>query len=242
MASTSEMGHVKNVANFQDLIEFVTSYGATYNPSKEALKLNRLIVLKTSAEEAIADVMAKNTDFNRKINERLNAFSGLKVLSTRLINALQSSETNKETIEDAKAFLRKMRGRKATSNQEPIATETPAPASISVSQQSYNQLIQHFAGLTAILNAEPGYNPNETDLKIENLLAIQVNLTAKNTAVAMAYANISNSRIARNNTLYNADIGLVKTAIEVKIYIKSVFGASSPQYKQVGKIKFQNVK
>jgi len=242
MASTSEMGHAKNVANFQDLIEFVTSYGATYNPSKEALKLHRLIALKTSAEEAIADVMAKNTDFNRKINERLNAFSGLKVLSTRLINALQSSETNKETIEDAKAFLRKMRGRKAASNQEPVATETPAPASISVSQQSYDQLIQHFAGLTAILNAEPGYNPNETDLKIENLLVIQVNLTAKNTAVAMAYANISNSRIGRNNTLYNADIGLMKTAIEVKTYIKSVFGASSPQYKQVGKIKFQNVK
>ena len=31
MASTSETGHAKNVANFQDLIEFVTGYGATYN-------------------------------------------------------------------------------------------------------------------------------------------------------------------------------------------------------------------
>ena len=29
MASTSEVGHAKNVANFQDLIEFVTGYGAT---------------------------------------------------------------------------------------------------------------------------------------------------------------------------------------------------------------------
>ena len=29
MASTSEKGHAKNVANFQDLIEFVTGYGAT---------------------------------------------------------------------------------------------------------------------------------------------------------------------------------------------------------------------
>ena len=39
MASTSEVGHAKNVANFQDLIEFVTGYGATYNPSKSSLKL-----------------------------------------------------------------------------------------------------------------------------------------------------------------------------------------------------------
>jgi hypothetical protein len=43
MASTSETGHAKNVANFQDLISFVTSYGATYNPSKNGLKLPQLI-------------------------------------------------------------------------------------------------------------------------------------------------------------------------------------------------------
>ncbi len=36
MVSTSEIGHAKNVANFQDLREFVTGYGATYNPSKKA--------------------------------------------------------------------------------------------------------------------------------------------------------------------------------------------------------------
>jgi hypothetical protein len=39
MASTSETGHAKNVANFQDLIAFVKGYGTTYNPSKSALKL-----------------------------------------------------------------------------------------------------------------------------------------------------------------------------------------------------------
>jgi hypothetical protein len=29
----------KNVASFEDLISFCTGYGATYNPSKAALKL-----------------------------------------------------------------------------------------------------------------------------------------------------------------------------------------------------------
>ena len=38
MASTSETGHAKNVANFQNLIAFVTGYGATYNPSKKCFK------------------------------------------------------------------------------------------------------------------------------------------------------------------------------------------------------------
>jgi hypothetical protein len=30
MASNSETGHAKNVANFQDLFAFVTGYGAYY--------------------------------------------------------------------------------------------------------------------------------------------------------------------------------------------------------------------
>ena len=39
MASNSETGHAKNVANFEDLISFCTGYGATYNPSKAAIQL-----------------------------------------------------------------------------------------------------------------------------------------------------------------------------------------------------------
>ena len=39
MSSTTETGHAKNVANFQNLIAFVTGYGATYSLSKNALKL-----------------------------------------------------------------------------------------------------------------------------------------------------------------------------------------------------------
>lgn len=33
MASTSEKEHSKNVTNFQDLIEFLIGYRATYNPT-----------------------------------------------------------------------------------------------------------------------------------------------------------------------------------------------------------------
>ena len=42
MPAYYETGHAKNVANFQDLIAFVTGYGATYNPTKNALKLPQL--------------------------------------------------------------------------------------------------------------------------------------------------------------------------------------------------------
>jgi chromosome segregation ATPase len=238
MASTSETGHAKNVANFQDIIEFVTGYGTTYNPSKNSLKLPQLIALKASAEGNLADVITKNTNYNNKVNDRTNAFSGLKSLSTRLVNALQTTDATSETIGNAKTFNRKMQGKKASSGQTPTDPNTPAPTTISTSQQSYDQLIQHLSGLKEVLKAEPSYTPNETELQVEAIQTKIEELTTKNTAVATAYTAVSNSRIARNATLYAKTAGLVETALEVKKYIKSVYGATSPQYAQVKSIEF----
>ena len=242
MASTSEVGHAKNVANFQDLIEFVTGYGATYNPSKNSLKLPQLVALKATAETKLTDVISKNTAYNNKVNERMVAFSNLKSLSTRLVNALQTTDATTQTINDAKTFNRKMQGKKASASQTPTDPNAPAPKTISTSQQSYDQLIQHLAGLKSVLEEESSYTPNETDLQVATIDAKIADLTAKNTAVSTAYTIISNSRISRNETLYTSDNGIFETASEVKKYIKSVFGASSPQYNQVSGIKFSKPK
>ena len=242
MASTSEVGHAKNVANFQDLIEFVTGYGATYNPSKNSLKLPQLVALKATAETKLTDVISKNTAYNNKVNERMVAFSNLKSLSTRLVNALQTTDATTQTINDAKTFNRKMQGKKASASQTPTDPNAPAPKTISTSQQSYDQLIQHLAGLKSVLEEESSYTPNETDLQVATIDAKIADLTAKNTAVSTAYTNISNSRISRNETLYTSDNSIFETASEVKKYIKSASGASSPQYNQVSGIKFSKPK
>jgi hypothetical protein len=242
MASTSETGHAKNIANFQDLIAFVTGYGATYNPSKNALKLPQLNTLAATSQTKLADVIAKNTAYNNAVNDRIAVFEPLKALSTRLINALETTDAPKEKIDDAKGFNRKIQGKKATSSTIPTDPNTPAPATISASQQSYDQQIQHFAGLVSVLQSEPSYAPNETDLKIVTLTAKQTRLTTKNSAVAAAYTSISNARLARNKTLYDPAVGLVDVALEIKKYVKSVFGANSPEYAQISGIEFKREK
>ena len=238
MASTSEVGHAKNVANFQDLIEFVIGYGETYNPSKNSLKLPQLIALRETAQTKLNDVIAKNTIYSNKVNERMVAFGNLKSFSTRLVNALQTTDATNETINNAKTFNRKMQGKKASTTQASTDPNAPAPATISTSQQSYDQLIQHLTGLKSVLETEPSYTPNEIELQIATIDSKIADLSAKNTAVATAYTNISNSRISRNETLYTNENGIYETASEVKKYIKSVFGASSPQYNQISGIKF----
>ena len=242
MASTSETGHAKNIANFQTVIEFVMGYGSSYNPSKNSLKLPALIALKDTAENALTDVVTKNTLYNNKVNDRISAFSGLKTLSTRLINSLQTTDATKETIEDAKSFNRKMQGKRASDKQESTDVNKEAPKTISTSQQSYDQLIQHLTGLKSILESESSYSPNEDDLQVNSLDSLISDLSKKNTEVAKAYTNVSNSRLTRNQTLYTKDDSLVETASEVKKYVKSVFGAKSPQYDQIKGIEFKLIK
>lgn len=242
MASTSETGHAKNVANLQDLITFCNGYGATYNPTKKALQLPQLNDLLTTSQNNIADIITQNTAYNGKVNERVIAFSGLKSLSTRLVNALETTEATPQTIKDAQGFNRKMQGKRASTIETPIDPNTPAPATISTSQQSYDQQIQHLAGLISVLQSEKSYAPNETDLQVATLTAKQADLTTKNKEVAEAYTNISNARITRNKTLYADNTGLVDIATEVKKYIKSIFGATSPQFAQVRGIEFKKAK
>lgn len=58
MASTSETGHAKNVANLEKLITNVIGLGTVYNPSKESIKLPALNTLLVSAKGVINNVNA----------------------------------------------------------------------------------------------------------------------------------------------------------------------------------------
>jgi len=90
-----------------------------------------------------------------------------------------------------------------------------------------------------LLSSIPQYNPNEEELKISTLTALHEDLKAKNTAVVETTTPLSNSRIARNEVMYKPLTGLVDIAFDSKVYIKSVFGLKSPQFKQVSKLSFK---
>jgi len=87
MASTSETGHAKNVANFEDLISFCTGYGATYNPSKAAIQIASLNTLRTNAQGSITGVNSSKTAFTNATNSRQTSFDPLKKLCTKIVNA-----------------------------------------------------------------------------------------------------------------------------------------------------------
>jgi len=248
MPSTSETGHAKNVANFEDLISFCNGYGAPYNPSKDALTIAKLTDLQTQAKGSLQQSKTAKTSFDNATNTRQLAFKDLKPLATKVVNALAVSGATALAVADAKTINRKIQGAKANGGSKTPAppadpnAPTPTDKTISTSQQSYDSLIDHFAKLIEAVSQDANYKPNEKELQTPTLQIKLDSLKTSNTDIVNSYTIWSNARINRNTILYNPVTGLVQTALEVKKYVKSVFGASSPQFKQVSGLEFTNVK
>ncbi|MFN8308418.1 MAG: hypothetical protein U0T73_00525 [Chitinophagales bacterium] len=253
MSSTSEKGHSRNVAAFASLIEICSLYGASYQPEKAALQIAALNDLLTKANAAMAVVNDKRADLARLVNQRQDLFKPLKPLVTRLVNALDAGDASAQTVKDARSIATKIWGRRKSSDSKaaaaPPAAGTPgegAPAaaagkSISVSQQSYDNQIEFFGRLVGLLEREPAYQPNAADLKVAALKDLHARLIAANNAIRGPQVAASQSVIDRNVILYAPNTGLVDVAIDVKKYVKSVFGATSAQYKQLTKLPIRLV-
>ena len=244
MKSISETGHAKNVANFEDLISFCTAYGANYNPSKTAITIPQLNVQFANAQNSIALVTTSKNSFDNATGIRQTVFAPLKPLATKIINALSATDALDTVIKDAKTINRKLQGSRAP-KKSAIPQETPlpenTPTTISTSQQSYDRLMDSFSKLIDLVSAETNYSPNEVGLKVADLNQTLKDLKAANTTVISKYTDYSNARIDRDNQLYNTKNGLVETVQDVKKYVKSVFGAASPQFNQVSGLKFSKV-
>jgi hypothetical protein len=245
MASKSESGHPVNVTNFEKLKISCESYGDSYNPSKESLKLPAIGALYTATINSVAALEELNAARKNATTARASAFKPVDELITRVGNALKASDTTAEVDATAQSIIRKIKGQRATpkktEEQKKAAAEKGIVTNeISVSQMSYDSRVDNLGKLTTMLSAIPPYNPNENDLKTSTLIALYNDLKAKNTAVVMAETQLSKARIARNEIMYKPITGLVDIAADVKTYVKSVFGATSPQYKQITGLKFVN--
>lgn len=240
MPAVYETGHARNVAHFEDLISYCESFGAAYNPTRPDLSVASLNTLLAAANEALQRVAASRAALAAAVNTRQAAFAPLRPLATRIINALDASVASPALVRDARTLVRKISGRRAKALSVPEGAPPPTPeTTVSVSQQSYDQLIAHFRNLIELLATEPAYAPNESDLRIPALQSLADALQAANAAVADAYAALQNNLIHRNNVLYTQPGALVPIAADVKRYVSSLFGASSPQFRNVSKIRFR---
>lgn len=247
MSSTSETGHARNLAAFEQLISFCEGYGNRYNPSRTALQLSSLYLLLTDARDALHQVKMAEAAFGNATHARADLYKPLRPLATRVINALVVSEPSPGAVPAARSINKKIQGpgkKKETVPAAPTTEEgsTEAHKTISRSQASYDNLVDHLDKLNELLATEPNYQPFEPELSLTSLRQLSTNLHTANTSVINAYTAISNRRLQRNELFYNELSGMNSIALNVKNYVKSLFGASSPEYKQVRSLKMARPK
>lgn len=237
MATTSETGHAVNVKNFFDLINFCKGFGTQYQPSKLSIQIPSLESTYLQAKEAIDEIIRQTTAYNIAINERALLFKDNRTLSTRLINAFEMTDAPDATKKDVKGFNRKLQGKRASAVKETNSTvegvNAEEPKTISSSQTSFNQQVEHLKALVALLESEPSYQPNEGELKVSTLKNLISQQNSANEQVSTAYTALSNARLMRDRVLYGEGTSLYNISLDIKKYVKAAFGASSQEYKQV---------
>ncbi len=247
MKTTSETGNARNVANFDEIIAAATGFGSAYNPSKVSIQVVEMQKLSNLAKSALRDINALLPAYSNAVADREVAIAPLSKLTTRILNSLKASDTATQVVDNAKTIVRKIQGTRATpkkteEQKSALAAAGKETKEISASQMSYNNRLDNFDKLIQLLAGITTYAPNETDLQVGTLRETYNTLLTKNEAVLAAVTPLNNARIARDAILYAPKTGLFDIAMDSKTYIKSVFGAGSPQYKQVAKLAFKNAK
>jgi hypothetical protein len=249
MTTTPPTGHARNIANMDELIAYCIGYGSVFNPSNPNLKVVQLQTTQTANKALLQTVKTTETAYDNACNALEIAMAPLKKNCTRIVNALEATTATKQTINDVKTINHKIQGKPAngTKSKTPPKAVSDAPVvepsenQISTTQQSIDSMIDNFQKLIVSVTAEPLYIPNENDLKVT---ALNTNLTALKSLNAAAVNNTiqySNAMLARDTAFYLSSTNLVDTALEVKKYVKSVFGATSPQFKQISGLVFRKL-
>jgi hypothetical protein len=242
MSASVETGHHINVANFKHLITVCTYFGLTYNPVNAALKLSAMNAQAAAATSALNDLKIAIPVYRKAVKENAMAFELLLPLVTRIINAYEAMGGDPVLLEAAREMVRELRGLRATPKAKPQEGEDGddiTDNSHSVAQTGYQSRLDNFDQFLKILGTNgSGYNPNEAGLELPELLLYYAELSTKLSAVDNAYQPVKLARNLRDVLLYHPKTGLVAVSALVKKYVKSVYGAKSPEFKQVSGLKF----
>ena len=239
MASTSEVGHAKNIANLNLLNTNIIALGATYNPSNPKLKLSNLQTIYTTAFTEQASVNNLVAPYSVAVDEREVIFKPLNRELTKLRKAYKATEgVTQVQLEDFMTIIRKLKGVKK-SKDKPSTDTKDEQDSYSTSQMSYDQRTNTMDLLISLLQNTPNYNPNENEYKVATYQAKKASMLQSTQAVADTFVPLNNARSTRNTTVYNSEDNLVDIGNKAKDYLFTILDSSSVQYKAISKIKFK---
>ena len=213
--------------------DYLTMYNLARNARMQAFKDLPVLCTRIVNVLAATDVSDKTTKDVQSIVRKIKGIRVSKKEETASPAEPATAQPETDAATEAPA-------ENTTTNGNPTAENgnVKAPRSHSSAQTSRDHQIEHFARLMALIQSEISYQPNEVELQIGTLQMYLEQLRMTNSAVVMAEVALSNARIQRDTFLYGVKTGICDVAQDVKQYVKAVFGANSPQYKQISGLRF----
>lgn len=241
--NSNKKSHKQNVDNMEGFTTLVATFEPEYNPSENRLSISNQVRLKEEGEKVIDDVMAAESVNDNAVAARTAAFERLDGQVTRTINGLRISDSPEQTIEQGESIVRELRNKRASEIDTPEENTDGTEKEESDKQNkihsgSMDTKIENFSKLIIFLSLIPFYKPNEADLTITALREQLSGLKQVNTNCNKTYAALAAARRKRDLVLYTPKTGLVPVALASKLYVKSAYGAISPEYKSIRGISF----
>ena len=239
MASTTETGHNKNVANFSTAYQIFEEMGSLYNPSNSNLQLANLAPIKVSLAGVISVLNDKKPIYKNAVADREIEIAPLGKITTRALNFAKSLNISTTDKDNLASQAKKIRG-----DQKPkvVNPDTAEGDAISTSQMSYDSRIANLETYTSQLASHPEYVPNETEIQIASLQTYHQRLTTLSGLVNSAGNALITARKNRNDILYFNDTNIIQLIKEIKAYLKSLGQAGEPYYKALVKLQFKDIK
>ncbi len=238
MTTYSETGNAKNTANLRKLITACQGYGAKYNPARTELTITALLTQADTCDAALQAVRNAVQAEKDAINNRNLVFKALGKLATRIINGLAAYNSPANVLDNARSLVSQLSGKRV--GKVKAGKDGADAPTISVSKMSYDMRVDTFDKIVALVATQINYIPNEVEMQLTALQAHAQSLRNLNQAALDTQNIAQNARINRDKIMYSDADCLFDIASNVKNYVKYLYGATSPEFKQIRGINFIN--
>ncbi len=232
-----DTGHNINYDNFGQLIYFVTDIGTPpFDPPGRRLPLVALQALHTEANLALQDLQEKEDAETTARNLRQSVFAPVESLGAQVRGQLVACGADKKVLKDFRTFMNEFTGKRAKA-----IDPNDGNKHISASHTKFANRIWAWNGIATLCSGFPDYESRDPALAPEGLNAVKDAMVSSNAAVQAAISATKMARKHRDKVFYKSVSGLVPVALDVKEYVKALFGYKSPEFRMVNHLKFKNL-
>ena len=201
-------------------------------------------MLVTDAEAQLDSVQTQKTPYRNATAAADDAFAGLSKLVVRVQKAAKASGAPASFLDDLETPARKIKGLRATPavQDDPNTPVDESKQSVSASQMSRQQRIEHLDEMRSLLESQPLYTPNEVELQTGSLKTLGADLQTKVDTILTTFVPFSNALASRDDVLYTNAANVFKTGSLFKTYVEAAFGRNSTEWNQIKGLEFRDLK